>query len=139
MRQDVVKNTINSHKTNNYRPACVEQLKNFLKSEKQQLLAIVYCRREGTPDLFTQLLGSGMLIIPTTKQLLSKIKQNDPGQLKECLKLQQNAELELKSLQLVVADKERLSELIGNITGKQQIPSQKWRKAKTRHKQKLKA
>ena len=136
---DVVNNTISSHRTNNYRAAGVEELTNYLKSKKQQILAIVYCRREGTPDLFSQLLGTGVLIIPARKRLLSKSKQNDPEQLKEYLKLHQSADLELKSLRLVVAHKERLSELIGNIRGKQQRPSQTRRKAKARREQKLKA
>ena len=136
---DVVKNTISSHRTNNYRPAGVEELTNYLKLKKQQTLAIVYCRREGTPDLLCQLLGTEMLIIPAAKRLLSKNKQNDPEQLKEYLKLHQSAELELKYLRLVVAHKERLSELIGNIRGKQQRPSQTRRKAKARREQKLKA
>ena len=100
---DVVKNTISSHRTNNYRPAGIEELTSYLKSKKQQILAIVYCRREGTPDLFIQILGTGVLIIPATKQLLSKSKQNIPEQLKEYLN--QSAELELKSLRLVVAHK----------------------------------
>ena len=121
---DVVNNTISSHRTNNYRPAGVEELTNYLKSKKQQILTIIYCRREVTPDLFSQLLGTGVLIIPATKRLLSKSKQNDPEQLKEYLKLHQSADLELKSLRLVVAHKGRLSELIGNIRGKQQRPSQ---------------
>ena len=136
---DVVNNTSSSHRTNNYRPAGVEELTNYFKSKKQQLLAIVYCRREGTPDLFSQLLGAGVLIIPATKRLLSKSKQNDPEQLKQYLKLHQSAELELKSMRLVVAHKKRLSELIGNIRGKQQRPSQTRRKAKARREQKLKA
>ena len=80
-----------------------------------------------------------MLIIQATKRLLSKSKQNDPEQLKEYLKLHQSADLELKYLRLVVAHKERLSELIGNIRGKQQRPSQARRKAKARREQKLKA
>ena len=137
---DVVNNTISSHRTNNYRPAGVEELTNYLKTKKQQILAIVYCRREGTPDLFSQLLGgTRVLIIPATKRLLSKSKQNNPEQLKEYLKLHQSADLELKSLRLVVAHKERLSELIGNIRGKQQRPSQTRRKAKARREQKLRA
>ena len=102
---DVVNNTISSRRTNNYRPAGVEELTNYLKSKKQQILATVYCRREGTPDLFSQLLGTGKLIVPATKRLLSKSKQNDPEQLNEYLKLHQSAELELKSLRLVVAHK----------------------------------
>ena len=121
---DVVNNTISSHKTNNYRPAGVEELTNYLKSKKQQILAIVYCRREGTPELFSQLLDTGVLINPATKWLLSKSKQNDPEQLKDKLKLHQSAKMELKSLRLLVAHRERLSELIGNIRGKQQRPSQ---------------
>ena len=121
-------------------PIGVEELTNNLKSKKQKILAIVYCRREGTPDLFSQLLGTGVLIIPATKRLLSKSKQNDPEQLKEYLKLHQSAEFELKSLRLVVAHKKtRLSELIGNIRSKQQRPSRTRRKAKARCEQKLKA
>ena len=108
VRPEVVNNTISSHRTNNYCPSGVEELTNYLKSKKQQILAIVYCRREGTPNLFSQLLGTGVLIIPATKWLLSKSKQNDSEQLKEYLKLHQSAELELKSLRLVVAHKERL-------------------------------
>ena len=38
---DVVNNTIKSHRKNNYRPAGVEELTNYLKSKKQQILAIV--------------------------------------------------------------------------------------------------
>ena len=136
---DVASNTISSHRKNNYRPAGVEELTTYFKLKKQQILAIVYCRREGTLDLFSQLLGTGVLINPATKRLLSKNKQNDPEQLNEYLKLHQSAELELKSLRLVVAHKERLSELIGNIRGKQQRPSQTSRKAKARLEQKLKA
>ena len=104
---DVVNNTISSHRTNNYRPASVEELTNYLKSKKQQILAFVYCRKEGTPDIFSQLLGTGVLIIPARKRLFSKSMQNDSEQLKEFLKLHQSAELELKSLRLVVAHKER--------------------------------
>ena len=114
------------------------KLTNYLNSNRQQILAIVYCRREVTPDLFSQLLGTGVLIVPATKRLLSESKQKDPKQLKEYLKLHQSAELELKSLRLVVAHKERLSKLIDIIRGKQQRPSQTRRKAKARHEQKLK-
>ena len=131
---DVANNTISSHRTNNYRPDGVEELTNCLKSQKQQILAIIYCRREGTPDLCSHLFGT-----VATKRLPSKSKQNDSEQLKECLKLHHSAELELKSLRLVVAHKERLSELIGNIRGEQQRPSQTRRKAKAKREQKLKA
>ena len=55
----------------------------------------------------------------------------------EYLKLHQRAELELKSLRLVLAYKESLSELIGNIGSKQQIPSQTRRKVKAGRDQKL--
>ena len=46
--------------------------------------------------------------------------------------------MELKSLRLVVAHKERLSELIGNIRGEHQRPSQT-SKANARREQRLKA
>ena len=137
---DVVNNTISSHRTNNYLPAGVEELTNFLKSKKQQILAIVYCRREGTPDFFSQLLGTGVLIIPATKRLLSKSKQNDPQQLKEYLKLHQSAELELKSLRLVVAHKEKgvradrqyQGQTTETITDKEEGESKTWAEAEGR-------
>ena len=121
---DAANNSISSHRININRPACKK---------------IVYCRREGTPDLFSHLFGTGAPIIPATKRLFSKSKQNDPEQLKEKLKLHQSVELELKSLRLVVAHKERLSELIGNIRGEQQRTSQTRRKAKAGREQKLQA
>ena len=46
---DVMNSTNSSQRTNNYRPAGVGELTNFLKSKKQQIMAIVYCRREGHP------------------------------------------------------------------------------------------
>ena len=122
--QDVANITISSHRSNNNRPACKEELTNYLKSKRQQILAIVYCRREGTPDLFSQLLGTGVAVIPATKRLLFKSKENDPDQLRENLKLHQSVELELKFLRLLVAHKEILSKLIGNIRGNQQSTSQ---------------
>ena len=80
---EVVINIINSNRTKNDRPAGVQELTNYLKAKKQQIFTIVLRRREGTPDLFSQLLGTGVFIIPPTKRILSKSKQNDPEQLKE--------------------------------------------------------
>ena len=134
---DVLNNAHSSHRTNKYRTACVAELTNNLTSKKQQILAITYCRREGTPDLFNQLLGTGVLINPATKRILSMGKLNDPEQLRKNLKQGQTAELELKSLQFVVAHHERLAELVGNV--KQQRPSQTRKNAKARREQTLKA
>ena len=67
VRHGVVNNTIDSRRNNNYRPDCVEELTNYLKAKKQHILAIVYCRRESMPDLFSQLHCNGMLIIPAIK------------------------------------------------------------------------
>ena len=89
--------------------------------------------------MFSALLKVKLPNMTDWHRLLSKSKQNNPEQLKEYLKLHQSADLELKSLRLVVAHKERLSELIGNIRGKQQRPSQTRRKAKARREQKLRA
>ena len=72
VRHDVVNNALSSHRTNNYRPACDEELTNYLKSKRQQIFSIVFCRRVGTSDLFSQLLGTGVLIT-----LQEKLKQ--PG------------------------------------------------------------
>ena len=61
----------------------------YLKSKKQQLLAIIFCRREGTLLFFSQVLDTGELIFPATKLLLLRSKHSDPDKLKEFLKLHQ--------------------------------------------------
>ena len=66
-----------------------------------------------------------------------KSKQNDPEQLSEHLKLHQSPELELNPLRLAVFHEKRLAELISNIRGKQQRPSQTTRKAKAGREQKV--
>ena len=63
---------------------------------------------------FSRLLDTGVLFITATKRLLSV--QYNLDQIKEYLMLHQNAELELKSLRLVVAHR-KLTRQIGNIKG----------------------
>ena len=59
---DVNNNFINSHPTNNYRALT-------------NISAIVYCRRNGTPDIRKQLISSGILVNPITRCLISKRKR----------------------------------------------------------------
>ena len=80
-------------KKKNFLPACVEEVTTYLKSEKKQILAIIHCRREGGPELFSQLLVNGVLIISAKKRLQSKSKQNDPDQITVYLKLYQSGDL----------------------------------------------
>ena len=71
---DVNNNFINSHPTNNYRACTAEELIEILKT-LTNISAIVYCRRNGTPDIRKQLISSGILVIPITRCLISKRKR----------------------------------------------------------------
>ena len=113
------------------RPGCVEEVTCFLMSNKQQILEIVFCRQDRTPEFFIQLLDTGVIFVPAAKRLLSKSKHNDPDQLSESLKR--------KSVRFVLARRERLAELFGKCSSNQQRPSQTRRKVKAKPEQKLKA
>ena len=45
---DVISNSINKHKSNNYRAISAEKLLEILREFSHRIEAVVYCRREGT-------------------------------------------------------------------------------------------
>ena len=74
--------------------------------------AIVYCPREGTPDIYNQLKRSTMVTIHIMKDIGSRRKLKDPSLLKEYRELHQKPALELKTLTIVLAHKNSLRSLI---------------------------
>ena len=96
---DIIKKSINSHRTNNYRACTAEELTEILKT-LANISAIVYCFRNGTPDIRNQLIGFGILVIPITKCLISK-KKRRTELVNEYQALHQDVQLELKYLRIV--------------------------------------
>ena len=71
---DIINNSISSHKSNNYRPSSVQEQTNYLTTNINKFKALVYCQRTGTPDIFKELLSTGILVLRVTKHLISKRK-----------------------------------------------------------------
>ena len=97
---NLIKNTISRHRSNNYQPCTVPELRSFLRTNKDRFSAIVYCRRIGTEDISQELLKSEVLVLSVTKHLISKRKgKTQPGKYSP---LHQEAGLEIKTLETLL-------------------------------------
>ena len=86
---DVLKNSISSHRTNNYTPCPVDDLLEYLQSKRKQISAIVYCRRTSTQDIFEDLRKTEIIAINTTSNFISTSERKSPEVLREYLQLHQ--------------------------------------------------
>ena len=80
----LINNSISSHKSNNYRPSSVQEQTNYLTTNINKFKALVYCQRTGTPDIFKELLSTGILVLRVTKHLISKRKGKNSWENTEC-------------------------------------------------------
>ena len=55
LRHERLKNTISSHRTNNYTPCPLDKLLACLQSKPKHIIAIVYCRRTSIPEIYEDL------------------------------------------------------------------------------------
>ena len=113
---DLIKNSISSHKSNNYRPTSVQELTNYLTTNNNKFEALVYCQRTGTPDIFKELLSTGILVLRVTKHLISKRKGKT--QLGDYRVLHQEPSREIKSLDIVLRHQGNLKALLKKGKGK---------------------
>ena len=74
---DIINNAISKHRSNNYRAISVEKLLQILRDFSHRIEAVVYCRREGAPDIFRKLLESKFTILDVKSNLLSHRKSKD--------------------------------------------------------------
>ena len=80
---DVLNNSLSRHRSNNNKPLTPSQLIAVLEEYQERIEAIVYCPREGTPDIYDQLKRSTLVTIHIVKDLVSKRKQKDSSLPKE--------------------------------------------------------
>ena len=109
---DVVNNSLSRHRSNNNEPLTPSQLIAVLEKYQKLIEAIVYCPREGTPDMHNQFMRRTLVTIHIVKDIVSRRKQQDPSLLKEYKALHQKPALQLKTLTLVLAHKNNLRSLI---------------------------
>ncbi len=98
---DVINNSINKHRSNNYRPLGVTELVGVLMRNKQKLSCIIHSQRDGTPNIFEDLKSTGILVLDT-KKFLSTRKRKDEWYKTEVAKVHPSLKLELKFLETIV-------------------------------------
>ena len=109
---DVVNNSLSLHRSNNNKTLTLLQHFAVLEKYQERIEALVYCPREGTPDLYDKFNRSILVTNHIVKDIVSKRKQKDPGLVKEYKVLHQKPMHELKTLTIVLAHKNILRSLI---------------------------
>ena len=109
---DVVNKSLSRNRSNNSKPLTPSQFIAVLEEYQERIEAIVYCPREGTPDIYDQLKRSTLVTIHIVKDIVSKRKQKDLSLVKEYRSLHQRPALELKTLIIVLAHKSNFRSLI---------------------------
>ena len=97
---DVINNSITPHSSNYNNPLDTQQLILVLQKLPVKIKAIVYCQREGAPDIFPEL-NRNFLTIHVVKETLSDRKLRDHQLLLKYQKLHLDRKLELKIYLLV--------------------------------------
>ena len=126
MGHDIINNSINS-RTKNYRACTAEELREILKT-LTNISALVYCQRNGTSDVRSQLISSGILVIPITRFLTSK-KKRRTELVNEYQALHQDVQLELKSLRIVFKQQDNLPAVLSKLRSNTKKKSQSRRRA----------
>ena len=124
---EVINNSICRHKSNSYRALSVSDLVDVLNSYQNRIRALVYCQRDRTPDIFTELQETDILVLNIAKDLISLRKQKDSDYLQNLKALHQSPDLELKHLNLVLKYENDLSQITARSRPKR--PSKRARKA----------
>ena len=128
----MVNNSLSRHRSNNNEPLIPLQLIAVLEEYQERIEAIVYCPREGTPDIYEQLKRSTLVTIHIVKDVVSKRKEKDPSLLKEYRALHQRPALELKKLTIVLTHKNNLRTLITRSRPKK-LSKRRRKTLRTRH------
>ena len=124
---DVLSNTNSTHPYNKTPPLPVSQLLETLKKYKRQFACIVYIRKEGTTDIFADLLSLGILILHAERNLSSKRDRRDAEYLRAIRVTHPEHVLELEKISLIIRNHLHLHHLIQQVRSKKK-PSQKQRR-----------
>lgn len=109
---DAVNNSVSKHPSNNNRPLSAPELVEQLLRYRSHILAVVYCQRSGTEDIYTHLKASGILTLHIIRDLISKRKAKDTSLVKKYSALHQLPRLEVKTLTIVRRYSKNLSVLL---------------------------
>ena len=91
---DVINNSLTPHSSNYHNPLSPQTLVHTLSTLPCDIVAIVYCQRTGSPDIF-HLLQQSFLVLHPVKHLLSHRKQHNPSIVQKHRLLHLDIKLEL--------------------------------------------
>ena len=69
-----INNSISKHRSNNNRSLSTDQLKSLLLRYKENITAVVYCRRNGTNNIEEELKKKGILVLNIVEDFISQRK-----------------------------------------------------------------
>ena len=131
---DILSNSITPHRTNNNTPQSTDELIATLKIFRQNIKAILYNRRFGTPQLFDKLCEHRVsLVISVQKHLLSRRKQKSPWFVQEIQKVHPDVNIEINFVNIILAHESNLRKL----TLKKRSKARKRKSESIKQKQKL--
>ena len=110
---DIINNTVTSPKSNNRTHINGDQLKVEIErlQRKVDIVVIVYCVREGAPDVYNNSKETEIPVLHIVKNLLSRRKQKDKRVSKKYIKLHLDHFLELKTLFSIVRNNGNLKKI----------------------------
>ena len=125
----MVSNSISKHRSNRDNPCEIDKLLEILTGLKQNIEAILYCRRLGSPNLFQQLKETGILILDVKKRLTSTRKRNNPDFSADLAAIHPQSSTDIKLIRTVLENKDNLRSLVKKKRSKSKNrPSQKKRR-----------
>ena len=92
---DVINNSLTPHSSNYHKPLSPQALVHTLSALPCDIVAIVYCQRNGSPDVFN-LLQQSFLVLHPVKHLLSHRKQHTPSIVQKYYLLHLDIQIELQ-------------------------------------------
>ena len=104
----MVSNSESKHRSNRDNPCEIDKLLEILTGLKQNIEAILYCRRLGSPMLFQQLKETGILILDVKRRLTSTRKRNNPDFSADLAAIHPQISTDIKLIRTVLENKYNL-------------------------------
>ena len=76
---DAIYNSLSSHQNNYESLYSGKELANQLKPFSGRIRPIIYCQRDGTPNIYQDLNTANLLVVTITRDIISKRKEKQPG------------------------------------------------------------
>ena len=123
---DVVSNSLSKHRSNRDNLCEIDKLLEILTGLKQNIEAILYCRRLGSPNLFQQLKETSIFILDVRRRLTSTTQRSNPDFSADLAAIHPQSSTDIKLIRTVLKNNDTLRSLVKKRSSKSKNrPSQK--------------